>query len=463
MAPRPPRIVLDGVGLRYTSHAMTTRRRAETALDRFLRYARIDTQSAEDAGTFPSTAKQLVLARLLAAELRAMGARRVRLDAHGYVMAVVPSTLPPGHPARGRVPRLGLLAHLDTAPAASGAGVQPILRTYRGGDIRLRGGVVIRARDNPELRHEVGKQIVTSDGTTLLGADDKAGIAVIMTLAGELLRDPSLPHGELRLCFTPDEEVGDGTKHLDLRAFGAEVAYTIDGETAGVLNRETFSADAAVITVHGVSIHPGVAKGRMVNAVRVLADVVARLPRELAPETTEGRQPYLNPYAAEGTVEKATLRLALRDFEAAGLEAQRQLLQRIVREVGRLHPKARIELSVRESYRNMREGLARDPRVTAALEEATRRAGLEPRWVAIRGGTDGSKLTALGLPTPNLFTGGHNYHGPTEWLSVEGMERSLETCRRLLDVWVELAAKPSPAARERVRRGRAGGAALVRT
>jgi tripeptide aminopeptidase len=437
---------------------MPTRRHPETALDRFLRYATIDTQSQEDVEAVPSTAKQLVLARLLRDELRAMGAKGVRLDAHGYVYATIPGSLPTGHPARGAVPRVGLLAHLDTAPSASGAGVRPIVRTYRGGDIRLKDGVVIRAGENPELRRNLGKRIVTSDGTTLLGADDKAGIAVIMALAAELLAGDAPPHGELRVCFTPDEEVGKGTARIDLRAFGAEVAYTVDGDAAGVLNQETFSADAATVTVHGVSIHPGTAKGRMVNAVRVLADVIARLPRGMAPETTEGREPYVHPYAIEGGVALATLKLALRDFETAGLAGQRRLLERIVHEVRHLHPGARIELAVKETYRNMRDGLREDPRVTAALEEATRRAGLVPRWEAIRGGTDGSKLTAMGLPTPNVFAGGQNFHGPTEWLSVEGLEASLETLRHLLGVWVELATPPaSRAARARRRPARAPG------
>lgn len=427
-------------------------RRPETALDRFLRYVRLDTQSREDVDAVPSTRKQLVLARLLRDELRGMGAGGARVDAHGNVYAAIPAALPPGHPARGHVPALGLLAHLDTSPSASGAGVRPIVRTYRGGDIRLKDGVVIRARENPELRRNLGKRIVTADGTTLLGADDKAGIAVIMTLAEELLRGRAAPHGEVRVCFTPDEEVGNGTRHLDLRALGADVAYTVDGDAAGILNRETFSADSATVTVHGVSIHPGVAKGRMVNAVRVVADVIARLPRALAPETTEGREPYLHPYAVEGGVERATLKLSLRDFVTAGLGEQRRLLERIVREVERLHPRARIELEVKELYRNMRDGLEKDPRVTWALEEATRRAGLVPRWEAIRGGTDGSRLTAMGLPTPNLFAGGQNFHGPTEWLSVEGMEASLETVRQLLGVWVEQAtprASPGPRAPRR--------------
>ncbi|HVO17896.1 MAG TPA: peptidase T [Anaeromyxobacter sp.] len=417
---------------------MTRRRAPEPALRRFLRYARIDTQSREGSDAVPSTAKQLVLARLLRDELKALGARAVTLDRHGYVLATIPETLPKGHPARGRVPRVGLVAHMDTSPSAPGAGVRPRVFTYRGGDIQLRNGVVIRAKENPELKRNLGKRIVTGDGTTLLGADDKAGVAIIMALCDELLGDPARPHGELRIAFTPDEEVGNGTRYLDLKRFGAEVAYTIDGDAAGELNQETFSADAAVITVRGRSIHPGQAKGVMVNAIKVLADVVVRLPPDMAPETTEGREPFVHPHHAEGEEAEATLHLLLRDFDTGGLTRQRRLLERIVKEVERLHPGARIELQAKASYRNMREGIAREPRVTAAVEEATRRAGLTPHWVPIRGGTDGSRLTAMGVPTPNVFGGGQNFHGPTEWLSVTGMEKSLATLRHLVGVWVEL-------------------------
>jgi len=426
----------------------------ETALRRFLRYVKFDTQSKEGVEAVPSTAKQLVLARVLCAELRAMGARGARVDRHGYVLASIPANLPAAHPARGQVPAVGLLAHLDTSPSAPGADVRPQVLTYRGGDVRLRSGVVIRARENPELRKNRGKRIVTTDGTTLLGADDKAGVAVIMALAEELLRGTPFPHGEVRVCFTPDEEVGNGTRYLDLKAFGADVAYTLDGDAPGELNQETFSADAATITVTGRSIHPGNAKGVMVNALRVLADVIVRLPRELAPETTEGREPFIHPHGAEGEEGQATLRLLLRDFETPGLAKQRRILEGIVREVRKLHPKARLALTVKESYRNMREGIAREPRVTAAIEEATRRAGLVPRWTPIRGGTDGSRLTAMGLPTPNVFGGGQNFHGPTEWLSVEGLEKSLETVRHLLSVWVELASPGGQPARHAAPRPR---------
>ncbi len=421
-------------------------RQPEPVLDRFLRYARIDTQSAEDVEAVPSTRTQLDLARLLAGELKALGVRKVSLDAHGYVMAAIPSNLPKGHPAHGRVPRVGLVAHLDTSPSASGARVKPQVLTYRGGDLVLPGdrAVVIRADENPALAAEVGRRIVTSDGTTLLGADDKAGIAAIMALAEELCRPGAPLHGPVRIAFTPDEEVGRGTAHFDLRRFDAEVAYTLDGDGTGELNRETFSADSATVTVHGRNIHPGQAKGVMVNAMKAIADVIVRLPPEISPETTEGHQPFIHPHALAGEEARATLRLLLRDFETEGLARQRALLEGILEEVRPRHPGARLELTVVESYRNMKAGLEREPRVTAALEEATRRAGLQPRWVPIRGGTDGSRLTAMGLPCPNLFAGGHNFHGPTEWLSVAGLEASLATARHLLGVWVELSVPDAP-------------------
>jgi tripeptide aminopeptidase len=397
----------------------------------------------------PSTRKQLDLARLLVGELKDLGVKRATLDAHGYVMATIPSNLPRGHPARGKVARVGLIAHLDTSPSASGAGVKPRLFTYRGGDIRLPGNreVVIRARDNPELKRQVGKRIVTADGTTLLGADDKAGIAAIMTLAALLTGPEAPPHGDVQIAFTPDEEVGRGTAFFDLGRFGADVAYTFDGGTTGELNRETFSADGATITVHGRNIHPGEAKGVMVNALRGLADVIVRLPRDLSPERTEGREGFIHPHGAGGEEALASVKLLLRDFDEAGLKRQRKLLERVLREVRPLHPGARFELEVKPSYRNMRDRLLQAPEVVDALEEATRRAGARPRWVPIRGGTDGSRLTAMGLPTPNVFAGGHNFHGPTEWLAVEGLEKAVEVARHLVGVWVELGAKRKPAGR----------------
>lgn len=446
---RPKRPRAKGPGAGGRRGRAVTSRRPESPLDRFLRYVRVDTQSAEDAPKVPSTPGQLDLARLLVRELRALGVPRVSVDAHGYVMAALPGNLPARHPAKGKVPRIGLVAHLDTSPSAPGAGVKPKVITYRGGDVVLREDppVAIRADENPALADEVGRRIVTSDGTTLLGADDKAGVAVVMALVEELLRPDAPLHGPVRIAFTPDEEVGKGTSHFDLRRFGADVAYTFDGTGTGELNRETFSADAAVVTIRGRNVHPGQAKGIMVNALKALADVLVRLPKDLSPETTEGREPFVHPHTAGGDESLATLKLLLRDFETKGLAKQRGILEGILAEVRRLHPGAKLELSVTESYRNMREGLEQDPRVTAALEEATRRAGVEPRWVPIRGGTDGSRLTAMGLPTPNVFVGGHGFHGPAEWLSVPGLEASLATARALLGVWVELSSKAPGAAK----------------
>ena len=412
---------------------------AETALNRFLRYAKIDTQSKEDSETYPSTAKQLVLLNLLVNELGELGLKDAAIDQYGYVTATLPSNLPAGHPAAGKVPVVGFIAHVDTSPSASGENVKPQVITYNGGDITLPGdpSVIIKASENPALAPNVGRTIVTTDGTTLLGADDKAGLAIIMTAVQELLADPKKLHGDIRIGFTPDEEVGAGTKFFNIQAFGAAAAYTIDGDTPGELNKETFSADSAIITVHGRNIHPGSAKNIMVNALRVIADVIVRLPKDMAPETTEGYEPYIHPHMCSGEEALATLRLLLRDFETSGLKVQENILRRIIAEVQPLHPKARIELEIRESYRNMYEGLQKDPRVTDCMWEATQRAGLKPEWVPIRGGTDGSRLTEKGLPTPNIFTGGQNYHGLTEWLSVDGMEQSVRTVVHLAQVWVE--------------------------
>ncbi len=412
---------------------------SQSALDRFLRYVRIDTQSKDDAVDYPSTAKQLDLLNLLVKELKEIGVANARIDSYGYVMARIPSNLPPSHPERGKIPTIGLIAHVDTSPSASGAGVKPQVITYTGGDIVLPGdpSVVIRESENPELKNNIGKTIVTSDGTTLLGADDKAGVAIIMAAVETLMSRTDIPHGDIAIAFTPDEEVGAGTKFFNIREFGADVAYTLDGDTTGELNKETFSANSAVITVHGRNIHPGTAKNIMVNSIRVIADIITRTPRDMAPETTEGYEPYIHPHLLEGDEARSTLKFLLRDFETEGLKRQEEILRNIIAEVQRLHPKARIELQIIESYRNMRDGLTKDPRILECMWEATQRAGIEPKWVPIRGGTDGSRLTEKGLPTPNIFTGGQNYHGPTEWLSVAGMEKSLETVLNLVRIWVE--------------------------
>jgi len=415
----------------------------ETALEKFIRYVKIDTQSDENSTTYPSTQKQFDLLNLLVKELKELGLKDVEIDQYGYVMATIPSNLPPTHNAYGKVPRIGFIAHVDTSPSASGKDVKPQVILYKGGDIVLPGNpsVVIRESENPELKHNIGKTIVTSDGTTLLGADDKAGVAIIMTAAQTLVNNPSLLHGDIRIAFTPDEEIGAGTKYFDIKKFGCEFAYTVDGDTPGELNKETFSANLAVITVHGRNIHPGSAKNIMVNSIRCMAEIITRMPKDQAPETTDGYEPYIHPHIVSGEEAKSELKILLRDFNTLGLEVLKKKLEAIIAEVQPLHPKAQIELKIIEQYRNMKDYMGDDAPGLKYLWEATKRAGLEPKWVPIRGGTDGSRLTERGLPCPNIFTGGQNYHGPTEWLSVWGMEKSVETVVNLVHVWAEASAR----------------------
>ena len=377
---------------------------------------------------------------MLQQELTALHLSRVEIDQYGYVTATLPSSLPPSHSAYGKVPAIGFLAHVDTSPEVSGANVRPnVITPYPGGDVVLTGdpSVVIRVSENKELEHQIGKTIVTSDGTTLLGADDKAGIAIIMTAVDQLLKNPTLLHGDIRIAFTPDEEVGAGTKYFDIKKFDAAYAYTVDGDTPGELNKETFSANTAVITIHGRDIHPGSAKNIMINAIRVMSDLIARLPKNVAPETTEGYEPYIHPYTVEASISKAVVKILFRDFETAGLDKLDAIVKKVIAEVQPMYPKAKIELEIIESYRNMRVDLEKDQRGLDALWEATRRTGLNPEWKPIRGGTDGSRLTAAGLPTPNIFTGGNNYHSKTEWVSLFGMEKSVETIVHLAQIWVE--------------------------
>jgi tripeptide aminopeptidase len=402
-------------------------------LDRFLRYVRIDTQSNESSATVPSTAKQLDLCRLLEAECRELDLADVSLDQFGIVMATIPATL------AGHAPAIAWVAHVDTSPETSGTGVAPIVRSpYRGGDIVLPGdsSKIIRAAENPDLEHLVGGTVITSDGTTLLGADDKAGVAVIMSAAAHLAAHPEIPHGPIRLCFTCDEEIGHGVDHLDIQKLDAVCAYTLDGEGAGMVDCETFSADQAIVTVTGVNIHPSIGQGKMINAVRILADFVTRLPSDrLSPETTSGREGFLHPYAIEGGVGQASVRILLRDFETPKLADYAALLENIAGDLRPKYPKASIGIRIVEQYRNMYDGLAREPRALAKALEATHAAGLAPRRTIIRGGTDGSRLTALGLPTPNLSTGEHNPHSPLEWTSLEEMQHAVDVLVALAQSW----------------------------
>jgi len=403
----------------------------DTLLDRFIRYVKIDTQADEHSGTYPSTAKQKDLSRLLADECRAMGLADATMDEYGIVLATIPATAP--------APTIAWVAHVDTSPETSGTNVKPIVhRSYRGGDITLPGdpSKVIRVAENPTLKELIGATIVTSDGTTLLGADDKAGIAAIMTAAAHLLAHPEIKHGPIRLCFTCDEEIGHGVDKLDLAKLGAICAYTLDGDGSGCVDSETFSADLAIVTVHGVNTHPSVGKNAMVNAVRILGTFLARMPWDrLSPETTDGRDGFLHPYQIEGGVAKASARIILRDFETARLADHAALLESIAQPLREAHPKARIEIQIVQQYRNMRDGLTQEPRALAKALEAIQAAGMTPKQTIIRGGTDGSRLTELGLPTPNLATGEHNPHSPLEWTSVEEMQKAADVLVHLAAAW----------------------------
>jgi tripeptide aminopeptidase len=408
-------------------------------LERFFRYVAVDTQSREGVeDRYPSTEKQKDLSRLLAGELRVMGLSDAVMEDSGVVMATLESNLP--RERASAVPVVGLLGHVDTSPDVSGAGVRPVTHPdYRGVDIPLPGdpSQVIRTAENPELMRHLGETLITSDGTTLLGADNKAGIAIILTAIERLLADPRIPRGRIRVGFTPDEEIGNGTARFDVKRFAADVAYTIDGSTLGEIENETFNASAAAFTVHGVNVHPGYAKGKMVNAVRVAAELIGEMKGDPAPENTENREGYLHPAAVEGGVEKAVVRILIRDFDMEGIEAKSRRLGEIRDRVAARNPGARIELEIRESYRNMRLMLDREPRVTEAALEAVRRAGVEPRLQLIRGGTDGAKLCFQGLPTPNIFTGGQNFHSKQEWISETDMQKAVETLVQLVQIWVE--------------------------
>jgi tripeptide aminopeptidase len=404
-------------------------------LERFLRYVRYDTQSDESSTTFPSTDKQLVLLRDLAAELRTLGLADADVDAHGYVMATIPATSPRA------VPAIGFIAHVDTSPEMPGAGVMPLVhRAYDGRDLVLpdHPTAVLRLADIPELATVIGDDIVTASGTTLLGGDDKAGVAAIVTAAAHLVAHPDIPHGPIRLAFTPDEEIGRGTLHFDVGRFNTRCAYTLDGGGRGEIETESFSADSLTVTFHGFNTHPGYAKGRMVNAVKVAAAFIDALPRDrLSPESTAERDGYVHPYVVDAGVDRTAVRLLIRDFDTAQLAVHAAEVERLARAAAARFPGARAEIVVTESYRNMREVLDQHPEVADHAREAIRRAGLEVRDTLIRGGTDGSRLSFMGLPTPNLFTGEHTFHSRLEWVSVQEMELAVRVIVELCRVWEE--------------------------
>jgi tripeptide aminopeptidase len=412
-------------------------------LDRFLRYVQVDTQSDENSTTSPSTEKQKNLAGMLAEELKGLGCADAAMNEWGYVYATVPGNLPQGKGAVGKVPTIGLIAHMDTYQGTVGAGVKPqVIESYAGGDIVLPGdpSQVLRAADNPNLARCVGHTLITSDGTTLLGADDKAGIAEIMTVVAWLAKHPEFHHGPVRVGFTTDEEVGRGTEHFDVAAFGAQYAYTLDGSDLAEIEDETFCADSALVVVEGHDVHPGYAKDKLINAVRVAAAIVERLPHEFLPETTENRQPYLHPYDVRGDVTRVELKFLVRAFTEQELMEREESLRAVVREVEGLFPGARIRIDVKESYRNMAYKIAEDPKVLEYAFEAVRRLGLEPVRRAIRGGTDGARLSFMGLLTPNIWAGGQSFHSVQEWVSLEWMAKASEVALHLLQVWAERSA-----------------------
>jgi tripeptide aminopeptidase len=402
---------------------------APEVLRRFLRYVKIDTQSKRDRTSSPSTAGQLDLGDLLVHELEDAGLTNVEHDANGYVTATLPAT-------DGAGATIGLIAHMDTSPDAPGAGVTPIVHErYDGNTIELPNNrTILDPRAMPELRAATGHDIVTSSGDTLLGADDKAGVAEIVAAVAHLAANPDLPRPTIRVCFTPDEEIGEGATLFDIEAFGAQCAYTMDGSSLGEIDDETFNAIEAIVTVNGVDVHPGFATGKLVSALKIAANIVSALPSDrLTPDTTADRDGFIHPYELSGTAASATIRLILRDHDFAKLEQHVELLKAQIATAASSEPRATITVDTKVQYRNMREYI--DPRITEAAKEAIRAEGIEPHSHAIRGGTDGSRLSEMGLPTPNIFTGGHEYHSPREWASVQEMAAAAATIVRLADVW----------------------------
>lgn len=410
---------------------------SHTVTERFLRYVTIDTQSDPESPSSPSTEKQKDLGRVLAAELNAMGVADAHLDDFGYVYGTIPAN------TTKKVPVICFCSHMDTSPDVTGKDVKPqMVKNYRGGDITLPGDTsqVIRFAEHPALKNQIGNDIITTDGTTLLGADNKAGVAEIMDAAHFFINNPQVKHGTIKILFTPDEEIGRGVDNVDIKKLGADFGYTMDGESAGCVEDETFSADGATITINGVSAHPGYAKGKMEHAIKIAAAIVERLPREgCSPETTSGKQGFLHPIGIEGALEQATLSFIVRDFTEEGLKEKEILLENIVKDVMKGFPRSTYTFEVREQYRNMKQVIDRHPHILEYAIEAIRRAGLRPMRTAIRGGTDGSRLSFMGLPCPNIFAGEHAFHSRLEWVSRQDMEKAVQTIVHLAMIWEEKA------------------------
>jgi len=403
--------------------------------DRFVTYAKINTQAAEGSETYPSSACQLDLARVLVDELKALGLTDAAMDEHGYVTA----TLPANDPALEQVPVIAFISHMDTYPEVSGANVQPTFHeNYQGGDIALpKNDVVILSSENPYLQKCLGETIITADGTTLLGADDKAGIAEIMEAVTRIVENPGYKHGTVKIAFTPDEEIGAGVKHFDIEKFGATVAYTMDGGQRGEIENETFCADSALVCFTGRDIHPGYAKDKMISSIRVAADFIELLPKDMAPETTEGMEGYLHPISMEGNTTSTSVHVLLRDFDADQLGPKADLVRKAAAEACANWPGSSVDVEIKEFYRNMKYDLAKEPRAVEYATEGIRRAGMEPLLGSIRGGTDGSNLSANGLPTPNIFTGEQSFHSYTEWVCAKDMELATQTILQTIAVWAE--------------------------
>ena len=408
-----------------------------TCVERFLKYVKYDTQSDEESTSFPSTEKQKVLLKDLADELKKLGLKDAHMDEWGYVMATLPSN------SSKNVPAVGFIAHADTSPAVTGAGVNPVIhKNYKGGDITLPkdSSQVIKLSDNPDLNNMIGHDIITTDGTTLLGADNKCGVAEIVDAVNYLLTHPEVKHGPIKICFTPDEEVGRGTEKFDVKKFGAVAAYTVDGQSRGEVETETFSADAVEIKIHGRNIHPGYAKNKMVNSVRVASAFIESLPKDkLSPETTEGREGYVHCTSFNGNEELTTVKFIIRDFETPKLKEYEELLKQLAEKAVAKHPGAKLEFKVIEQYRNMKEVLDKHPEVGKNAVEAMKRYNIKPILSPIRGGTDGSKLCFMGLPTPNIFAGEHSFHSKLEWVSIQDMELVVKIIIEIAKVWEEKA------------------------
>ena len=405
-----------------------------TCVDRFLNYVKYDTQSDEEATAFPSSEKQKILSKDLAEELKALGLSDAHMDEYGYVMATLPAN------TNKQVPTIGFIAHVDTSPAVSGANVQAVFRkNYQGGDIVLeKDGQVIKAEDNPDLKEMIGYDIITTDGSTLLGADNKCGVAEIVDAIHYFLSHPEVKHGEIKVCFTPDEEVGRGTEKFDVKKFGAKYAYTVDGQTRGEVEVETFSADALFIKFQGKNIHPGYAKGKMINAIKVAAHFIDQLPKgNLSPETTDDREGYVHPFNITGSEEETTVKFIIRDFDQEKLKEYEDLLIKLAAKIVEEFPGARYTFQQIEQYRNMRYILDQHKQVSNYAIEAMERLNIAPKQSAIRGGTDGARLSFMGLPTPNIFAGEHSFHSKTEWVAIQDMEMAVRVIVTLAQIWEE--------------------------